>query len=304
MAKRRRKRYSFKPRFYIIISIFILMVFGIAKLAVNLMSNIDAAYASNIVKGSNNILIAIDSGHDAKTDKGAAAPGGVYEYKLNDSISAFLQQELIDRGYSVIQTRPLNSSVEKTLNERVLKINEVWPNLLVSIHHNTNEDVAAKGFTILYNRQKTDAYDGNYVKYKNKIYKLTKQDDNYIYYKSGSREKRFDKSKNEGNYTIFELSSSNLVQESKNAADKIYKSMKTLEFISPLSDNKENVIINQNLQLLRQTHCAGLLIECGFMTNEAELAEIINESNQKKMAKAIADGIDEYFGIKSDKENN
>jgi len=40
------------------------------------------------------------------------------------------------------------------------------------------------------------------------------------------------------------------------------------------------------------------------MTNEAELAELLNEDNQNQTAKAIADGIDDYFNIDGNKESN
>ncbi len=303
MAKRRKKKYSFKPRFYVIIAVFILFIFACVKLITGLINNDDTA-ASNIILGSNNITIAIDSGHDSKTDKGAVAPGGVYEYKLNDGVAKALKDELQSRGYSILFTRALDSSDEKTLNERSLIVNESWPDLLVSIHHNTNEDAAVKGFTIIYNSQKTDIYDGQYIKYKNQFYKVTKQDDDYIYYESDSSEKKLNIKNNAGNYDLIDLSASDLITKSEESANDIYNSMKTLSFISPLSSNINNVIIDQNLQLLRQTHCAGITVECGFMTNEAELAELINEGNQKDIAKAIADGIDNYFNTSSNKETN
>lgn len=303
MAKRRKKKYGFKPRFYVIIAVFILFIFACVKLITGLINNDDTA-ASNIILGSNNITIAIDSGHDSETDKGAVAPGGVYEYKLNDGVAKALKDELQSRGYSVLFTRALDSSDEKTLNERSLIVNESWPDLLVSIHHNTNEDAAVKGFTIIYNSQKTDIYDGQYIKYKNQFYKVTKQDDDYIYYESDSSEKKLNIKNNAGNYDLIDLSASDLITKSKESANDIYNSMKTLSFISPLSSNINNVIIDQNLQLLRQTHCAGITVECGFMTNEAELAELINEANQKEIAKAIADGIDNYFNTSINKETN
>lgn len=303
MAKRRKKRYSFKPRFFIIIAVFILLIFACVKLITSLINNTDTT-ASNIIQSSNNITIAIDSGHDSKTDKGAVAPGGVYEYKLNDGVAKALSDELKARGYNIVFTRALNSSEEKTLNERALMVNEAWSDLLVSIHHNTNEDVSVKGFTIIYNSQKTVIYDGQYLKYKGQTYIVTKKDDSYIYYQSDGSEKKLDIKSNEGNYELINLSASSLIAKSKEAANDIYNSMKNLSFISGLTSNIDNVIIDQNLQLMRQTHCAGIMVECGFMTNESELAKLINEDNQKAIAKAIADGIDNYFNIGDNKESN
>jgi N-acetylmuramoyl-L-alanine amidase len=299
MAKRRRKKYSLKPRFYVILALFIVLLAVIIKLIVGLISGIDSSAVSATTAESNNILIAIDSGHDSQTDKGAIAAGGISEYQLNDAVAGALETELESRGYTVIQTRTLDSKDEQSLNERVLTINEAWPDLLVSIHHNANEDETVKGFTIIYNSQKMDAYDGQYVKYKNNTYKVTKEEDGYLYYQSGSREKRINTESNEGKYEVFDLAASTLVEESIDAANDIYEAMSTLSFISPLSEKKDNVIINQNLQILRQTHCVGLMVECGFMTNDEELSELTNEENQKEMAKSIADGIDAYFNIES-----
>lgn len=298
MAKRRRKKYSLKPRFYVILALFIVLLVVVIKLIAALISGADSSTVSASAE-SNNILIAIDSGHDSQTDKGAIAAGGISEYQLNDAVAGALEAELESRGYTVIQTRALDSKDEQSLNERVLTINEAWPDLLVSIHHNANEDETVKGFTIIYNSQKMDAYDGQYVKYKNNTYKVTKEEDGYLYYQSGSREKRLNTESNEGKYEVFDLAASTLVEESIDAANDIYETMSTLSFISPLSEKKDNVIINQNLQILRQTHCVGLMIECGFMTNDAELSELTNEENQKEMAKSIADGIDTYFNIES-----
>lgn len=298
MAKRRRKKYSLKPRFYVILALFIVLLVVVIKLIAGLISGADSSTVSASAE-SNNILIAIDSGHDSQTDKGAIAAGGISEYQLNDAVAGALEAELESRGYTVIQTRALDSKDEQSLNERVLTINEAWPDLLVSIHHNANEDETVKGFTIIYNSQKMDAYDGQYVKYKNNTYKVTKEENGYLYYQSGSREKRLNTESNEGKYEVFDLAASTLVEESIDAANDIYETMSTLSFISPLSEKKDNVIINQNLQILRQTHCVGLMIECGFMTNDAELSELTNEENQKEMAKSIADGIDTYFNIES-----
>ncbi len=299
MAKRRKKKYSFKPRFYIIIALFVFLLVVVVKLIAGLIDSAGTTAASADAVESNGILIAVDSGHDSQTDKGAIAAGGISEYQLNDAVSTALEEELESRGYTVIQTRALNSREEKSLNERVLEINEAWPDLLVSIHHNANEDDSVKGFTIIYNSQKMDAYDGQYIKYKNNTYKVTKQEDGYIYYESGSREKRLKIEGNEGNYELIDLTADELVQQSIDAANDIYESMSALSFISPLSEKKENVIINQNLQILRQTHCVGLMVECGFITNDEELAELTNENNQKEMAKSIADGIDAYFSEES-----
>ncbi|MFL2109898.1 GW dipeptide domain-containing protein [Marinilactibacillus psychrotolerans] len=51
----------------------------------------------------------------------------------------------------------------------------------------------------------------------------------------------------------------------------------------------------QNLNVLRNTDMTAVLYELGFMSNTAELARIRTKQYQETAARAIADGIDQYF---------
>ena len=46
-----------------------------------------------------------------------------------------------------------------------------------------------------------------------------------------------------------------------------------------------------NLWVLEQSPCPALLIECGYMDNDKDLAYISNSSNQETIAKKILEGI-------------
>lgn len=50
-----------------------------------------------------------------------------------------------------------------------------------------------------------------------------------------------------------------------------------------------------NLALTRPTAAPSVLLELGFMSNPNEFEQIVNPQEQKKMAKALADGISEWF---------
>lgn len=50
-----------------------------------------------------------------------------------------------------------------------------------------------------------------------------------------------------------------------------------------------------NFQVLRETHCPSILIECGFMTNKREAALLKSTSYRQKCGQAIAKSIIEYF---------
>jgi N-acetylmuramoyl-L-alanine amidase len=51
---------------------------------------------------------------------------------------------------------------------------------------------------------------------------------------------------------------------------------------------------NQNIWVLQRTPCPALLIECGFINNEKDLAYFSNPVNQEAVAKKILDGIVNY----------
>ena len=52
-----------------------------------------------------------------------------------------------------------------------------------------------------------------------------------------------------------------------------------------------------NLCVIRESNMPSILIECGFITNKEECKKMINPEYQKKIAKAISIGIDQYFSL-------
>ena len=47
--------------------------------------------------------------------------------------------------------------------------------------------------------------------------------------------------------------------------------------------------------VLRATQSLGVLIECGFLSNANERGQLKSSKYQKKLAKAIENGIEDYF---------
>lgn len=60
---------------------------------------------------------------------------------------------------------------------------------------------------------------------------------------------------------------------------------------------KNRGVKTANFQVLRETHCPSILIECGFMTNKREAALLKSTPFRQKCGQAIAKSIIEYFKL-------
>lgn len=77
--------------------------------------------------------------------------------------------------------------------------------------------------------------------------------------------------------------------QAKPLADKIMNSM-----VTELGVNDDKVR-QGSLAVVRNTSALSILVEVGYLINPADNAQIINKDFQKNTAKAIADGVEEYF---------
>lgn len=60
---------------------------------------------------------------------------------------------------------------------------------------------------------------------------------------------------------------------------------------------KNRGVKTANFQVLRETTCPSILIECGFMTNKQEAALLKSDSFRKKCGQAIANSIIEFYQL-------
>jgi N-acetylmuramoyl-L-alanine amidase len=79
--------------------------------------------------------------------------------------------------------------------------------------------------------------------------------------------------------------------EGKKLAQTLQDEINTKMMLHKPRSQKEN----NNYYLLVKTKCPTVIVECGFLSNKAELALLVSESYQKKMAEAIVSGIIRYM---------
>ena len=60
-------------------------------------------------------------------------------------------------------------------------------------------------------------------------------------------------------------------------------------------ENNRVVKSGKDIYLLKHLENTSILVECGFLTNEAECTKLCDKEYQQKLASFIADGIDEYL---------
>ena len=63
------------------------------------------------------------------------------------------------------------------------------------------------------------------------------------------------------------------------------------------SENTRQEKANDTYYLLRRTQVPTIIVECGFLSNQQEAELLAGKDYQKKIAKAIATGIDEYLDV-------
>lgn len=60
-------------------------------------------------------------------------------------------------------------------------------------------------------------------------------------------------------------------------------------------ENKRACLINNDYKLLKENSMPSVIVECGFMTNSAELQLLLTENYREKTAMYLAEGIKNYI---------
>lgn len=82
--------------------------------------------------------------------------------------------------------------------------------------------------------------------------------------------------------------------EGETAAKVMQESLLSVE-----PENKRQAKANDSYYLLKRTEVPTIIVECGFLSNPEEADLLSDEEYQKKVADAIADGVEKYLESKS-----
>ena len=207
--------------------------------------------------------IVVDPGHGGH-DSGAVG-NGYREKDLALQIGLKLGEEL-RKDYNVIMTR--TTDVFKTLQERPEIGNVRSADLFVSVHLNSGGNSSASGTEVYYYAKKdADNYSRDVAKFNNTVDSGVAMSDYAL---------------KDINYRMNQTRSSALAQD-------------VLDGLLNNFSVRDRGVKNANFAVLRGSNSPSILIELGFVTNYSDVSQFVNDYDQERAAKAIADAIRRHF---------
>lgn len=207
--------------------------------------------------------IVVDPGHGGH-DSGAVG-NGYREKDLALQVGIKLGKEL-EKDYNVIMTR--TTDVFKTLQERPEIGNVRSADLFVSVHLNSGGNSSASGTEVYYYAKKdADNYSRDVAKFNNTVDSGVAMSDYAL---------------KDINYRMNQTRSSALAQD-------------VLDGLLNNFSVRDRGVKNANFAVLRGSNSPSILIELGFVTNYSDVSQFVNDYDQERAAKAIADAIRRHF---------
>jgi len=216
-------------------------------------------------------IIVIDPGHGGKD------PGGIGFYRIKEKnivlpIAKFLKKELLNRGYRVYLTRENDKFI--TLKNRTKFANQKKADLFISIHCNiAHKHPEVFGIETYFLSPAKSERAKNVAKIENSaIGNLQDTTQNII---------------------LNFLNRNRIIASTKFALD-VQKSL-VFNLKKFYKGIKDGGVRPAPFWVLVGTNMPAILIETGFISNKKESLKLKNKLYQKRFAKSIADGIDNYF---------
>jgi N-acetylmuramoyl-L-alanine amidase len=219
-------------------------------------------------------LIVIDPGHGG-IDNGASAPSGVHEKDITLAFALQLRDLLVGTGlFDVAMTR--DDDTYLTLNERVDLARQNKADLFISLHADTFQEADIRGASI-YTRDEraTDILD-----------KVLADGENHADIVAGYVQPD---TKPAAVEMLVDLMRRQVRQQSYLAAQDIVNAMQ------PSVALRRFPLRQADFFVLQAPDVPSMLIELGFMSNNADIANLENVDWRNKVVNAIAAGVESYF---------
>ncbi|EPS48230.1 N-acetylmuramoyl-L-alanine amidase [Clostridium botulinum] len=221
-------------------------------------------YVEYSVQGSLIKTIVLDAGHGGR-DSGAVssrATGNIHEADIVQKITIKLGNLLKAKGYNVIYTRDKvdnynYTSITQNLEDRINVANNIKADLFVSIHADSADSSSAHG------------YGAHYSSYRPRL------DNSGVYMEDD---------------VYYDRTPCDAALKSKVLSQLIVNEMASL-------GTTNRGIYDHNLYVTRNALMSSVLVECGFVSNDAEVRWLNTDSNQNKIAQKLYNAVTKLFSI-------
>ncbi|KNZ43086.1 GBS Bsp-like repeat-containing protein [Acetobacterium bakii] len=221
-------------------------------------------------------MVVVNPGHMDGVDPGAVnSSNGIREVDLNNAVAIKTVATLRANGYNamlshpipgnpglptLLATKPNYDVYSKTICETA---NARGADLLLSIHHNSGGN--ASGYELYWSSYHPSV------------------DNDGIYQAFGLW--------SDGSSADLDISPSAIALKSKELAYSLNENFKSLGYVPT-----RNKVVERDDSITRRTSMPSVLIEAGFVSNNAESVRMANDANQQKMADQILVTVNGLFG--------
>jgi N-acetylmuramoyl-L-alanine amidase len=233
-----------------------------------------AAAVPSATTGGSRPLVVIDPGHGG-IDNGASAPSGIHEKDITLAFALQLRDLLVASGhFDVAMTREDDTYL--SLNERVDLARQNKADLFISLHADTFQEADIRGASI-YTRDEraTDILD-----------KVLADGENHADIVAGYVQPDVQPAVVD---LLVDLMRRQVRRQAYLAAQDVVKAMQ------PSVTLRRFPVRQADFFVLQAPDVPSMLIELGFMSNNADIANLENTDWRNRVVTAIANGVDAFF---------
>jgi len=224
---------------------------------------------------SNDILIAIDPGHGGR-DPGAVGKLGTKEKDVTLAIAKELKKQ-IDRapGYKAVMTRSSDQYV--VLRQRVKRAREQQADLFISLHADSFHNAKVEGASV----------------YALSLRGASSEAARWIAKKENASDLvggiRLDNKDDMVASVLLDLSQTVTIQDSLELGDQVLSELQT---VGKLNNRR---VQQAGFAVLKAPDVPSILVETAFLSNPKEERRLRSHAHQKRLAKAVFEGVKKHF---------